>query len=615
VLASTLTTIAVFLPVLFVQEEAGQLFRDIALAISCSVGLSLIVSVTVIPTATSRILPSRRKEHRPAPAILHAIGSFFAAIGVANRNLIFAINAWLQRNVWRQAGAVVLLIGGAVLGTWALFPKVEYLPTGNRNLVFGIILPPPGYNLDELVGLGEKITQDLQPLWDNDVTEEEARDLPYPAIRDFFFVARGRQVFMGVRAVHPLRSGELVPEVIRVARALPGTFVVAQQASLFARGLTAGRSIDVEITGPELTRLVGLGEAVMGQVYGGLPGAIAFPRPSLDLNNPEVHVVPKWERAADLQVTAADLGYAVDSFVDGAYAGDYFVGGDKIDLIIVGKERFAGRLQDIEDLPIATPTGDLVPLRAVADVSLGSGPEQINHRERERAVTIQVTPPRTMALEDAMDRISTGIVAPLEQQGAIGGEYRIALSGTADKLRATWQALRFNLLLAVLITYLLMAALFESWLYPLVVILSVPLGAVGGFAGLWILNLFVDQPLDVLTMLGFIVLIGTVVNNAILIVHQSRHNMHEQDMPPDEAIPAAVRARVRPIFMTMFTTVFGLAPLVLFPGAGSELYRGLGSVLLGGLAVSTVFTFFLVPTFFRLALNIKHATLSRLGWS
>jgi len=611
VIASTLTTLAVFLPILFVEEEAGQLFRDIALAISCSVGLSLIVSVTLIPMATSRILPSQRKERKPAPAVLRAIGRFFEGIGQANAQLIFTVNAWLQQNMWRQAGLVVLLIGGAALGTWALFPKVEYLPTGNRNLVFGIILPPPGYNLDELVALGEKITQDLQPYWDNDVTEEEAHDLDKPAIRDFFFVARGRQVFLGVRAVDPLRSGELVPLVYEVAGSLPGTFVVAQQASLFSRGLTAGRSIDIEITGPELTRLVSLGSGVMMQVYGQLPGARAFPKPSLDLNNPEVHVVPKWERAADLQITATDLGYAVDSLVDGAYAGDYFVGGDKIDLVIVGKERFAGRLQDIEDLPIATPTGHLVPLGAVADVSLSSGPEQINHRERERAITISVTPPPTMALEDAMDRISGGIVAPLVEQGAIGGEYRIALSGTADKLRATWKALRYNLLLAVLITYLLLAALFESWLYPLVVILSVPLGAVGGFVGLWILNLFVDQSLDVLTMLGFVVLIGTVVNNPILIVHQARSNMHEKDMPPNEAIPAAVRARVRPIFMTMFTTVFGLAPLVLFPGAGSELYRGLGSVLLGGLAVSTVFTFFLVPTFFRLALNIKHFSFRR----
>ncbi|MHC4669728.1 MAG: efflux RND transporter permease subunit [Planctomycetota bacterium] len=432
------------------------------------------------------------------------------------------------------------------------------------------------------------------------MTEAEAAELDFCAIRDFFFVARGRQVFLGVRSVHPLRGGELVPLVQGVARGIPGTFAAVKQASLFERGLTAGRTIDVEITGPELTRLVQLGGRVMGEVRGKVPGAVAFPQPSLDLSNPEVHVVPRWERAADLLVTAADLGYAVDSLVDGAYAGDYFVGGDKIDLTIVGKERFAERLQDIEDLPIATPTGNLVPLRAVADISLGSGPEQINHRERQRAITIQVSPPRTIALEDAMDRIRRGIVEPMVAEGALGADYRIDLAGTADKLRATWQALRFNLLLALLITYLLLAALFESWLYPLVIILSVPLGAVGGFFGLWLLNRFVDQPLDVLTMLGFIILIGTVVNNAILIVHQSLHFMRDEKLSPAEAIPAGVRTRVRPIFMTMFTTVFGLLPLVVFPGAGSELYRGLGSVLLGGLAISTLFTLFLVPSFFRL---------------
>jgi HAE1 family hydrophobic/amphiphilic exporter-1 len=303
-------------------------------------------------------------------------------------------------------------------------------------------------------------------------------------------------------------------------------------------------------------------------------------------------------------MTAADLGYAVDSLVDGAYAGDYFIGGDKIDLTIVGDDRFAARMQDLDDLPIATPAGRLVPLRAVAEVQLASGPEQINHRERQRAITIQVMPPPAMALEDAMDRIQEQIVDPLVAEGQLEGGYQIALAGTADKLRATWLALRFNLVLALLITYLLMAALFESWIHPLVVILAVPLGSVGGFLGLWLLNRFVPQPLDVLTMLGFIILIGTVVNNPILIVHQSLIHLREGQQPA-QAIPEAVRMRVRPIFMTTMTTLLGLMPLVLFPGAGSELYRGLGAVLLGGLLVSTVFTLFLIPTFFRLALETK----------
>ena len=180
----------------------------------------------------------------------------------------------------------------------------------------------------------------------------------------------------------------------------------------------------------------------------------------------------------------------------------------------------------------------------------------------------------------------------------------VTLSGTADKLRLAWEALRMNLLLAIAITYLLMAALFESWLYPFVILFSVPLGAVGGVLGLWVLNFFVYQALDVLTMLGFVILIGTVVNNAILIVHQSLHFVRD-GVPPRDAIPQSVKTRIRPIFITTTTTVLGLLPLVLFPGAGSELYRGLGAVVLGGLLVSTAFTLFLVPAVFILMIDMK----------
>jgi len=165
-------------------------------------------------------------------------------------------------------------------------------------------------------------------------------------------------------------------------------------------------------------------------------------------------------------------------------------------------------------------------------------------------------------------------------------------------------------LLALMITYLLMAALFESWLYPFVIIFSVPLGAVGGILGLSVLNLFMLQTLDVLTMLGFVILIGTVVNNPILIIHQSLNHINEDGMTPREAILESIRTRIRPIFMTTTTTVLGLLPLVLFPGAGSELYRGLGSVVLGGLIVSTLFTLVLVPTLFSLTMDAKHSVIN-----
>ncbi len=627
VLSSTLTTVAVFLPVVFVEQEAGQLFRDIALAITAAVSLSLLVSVTVIPTAAARLLrgsprrvtPSATAMHSehaptttelarstPSPTAKTAAAGFGARLGQLFSGSVVAVNAVIQRYVVARLAVIVLLVGVSVGLSYALWPKVEYLPTGNRNLVFGILLPPPGYNLDELRHLGQIAEDELRPYWDINAKDPASfAHLDAPAIDDFFYVARGRSVFLGLRAVDPARVGELVPLVQKAGAKLPGTFAVAKQSSLFENGLTGGRTVEVEITGPDLITLVGLGGQTMGMIKGLIPTAQVRPVPSLDLSSPELHVVPKLVQAADLGVSTADLGYTVDALVDGAYAGDYFLEGKKIDLRIVGQEAWASQSQDISSLPIATPDGQLVPLEAVADVILASGPEQINHRERLRVITIEVSPPPEMALEDAMTVIRTQVVDKLKSQGRLNGGYRMTLAGTADKLRDAWQALQFNIVLALLITYLLMAALFESWLYPFVIILTVPLGAVGGVLGLQLLNLYALQPLDVLTMLGFIILIGTVVNNPILIVHQSLVHMREDGMPHTQAILESVRSRIRPIFMTTTTTVLGLVPLIVIPGSGSELYRGLGAVVLGGLVVSTAFTLIFVPTLFRVMLDAK----------
>ena len=412
---------------------------------------------------------------------------------------------------------------------------------------------------------------------------------------------------MGFRARDPSRASELIPLVREAGEGLPGTRVIASQSSLFGRSLSGGRTIDIEISGPELEAMVDVAAKVLAEVDRVMPEAQSSATPGLDLASPEIHFEPKLLAAAEVGVSTSDLGYVLDAVVDGAYAGDYFVGGEKIDLTIRSDKTRTDSVDTLLSLPIVTRDGEVVPLDAIADMTYGSGPERILRRERMRSITIQVVPPVEMPLEAAMDAISNDVVGPLIASGTIGSEYFVSLSGTADKLRQAWTALRFNFLLALLITYLLMAALFESWLYPLVVIFSVPLGGVGGIIGLWALNFFVPQSLDVLTMLGFIILIGTVVNNAILIVHQSLMHMRDEGMSPIEAVPESVRTRMRPIFITTTTTVLGLLPLVLFPGAGSELYRGLGVVFLGGMIFSTVFTLVLVPVAFVLFLDFQAA--------
>jgi HAE1 family hydrophobic/amphiphilic exporter-1 len=400
---------------------------------------------------------------------------------------------------------------------------------------------------------------------------------------------------------------ELIPEFMKLSGSLPGSFVVVNQSSIFSRGFDEGRNIDVDVTGPDLAHLLGLGGEIFGRLRQAMPGAQGRPIPGLDLDNPEVRIVTHRRRASELGLSNRELGFAVSALVDGAKASDYNHEGREIDLRVMGDEDELRRTHLLGQLPIATPRGELVTLGSVADIVEVNGPVQINHRERMRAVTLRITPEENRPLEGAMELVDREVLDPLRREGRLGGLYQAHLSGTADKLTQTAGTLKWNFLLALVITYLLMAALFESFLYPFVIMFSVPLAALGGFLGLAATNLFVRQPLDVLTMLGFIILVGTVVNNAILVVHQSLNHMRVDGLAPREAIREAVGNRVRPIFMSVSTSVFGMLPLVLFPGAGSELYRGLGSVVVGGLIVSTVFTLILVPALFSLVLDAREA--------
>ena len=627
VLASTLTTIAVFVPIVFIEEQAGQLFRDIAIAISAGVGLSLLVSITVIPCLSARILTTTKRGRRRSSSRSQFPEDDAVEPGrhgaVRKRKIADRIGDFVYWMCGSVASRVVIVCGltAFALGIITLFlPKAEYLPSGNRNLIFGIVLPPPGYNTEKYVRLGEHIEAVLTPHWDAEPGSPEEAALDGPSILNFFYVARGRSVFMGGRTNDDAEIRDLIPVFRRAMADIPGVIGIVTQSSLFEQGLGGGRNIDIEITGPDLDKLLALGGRIFGQIQQILPGSQVRPKPSLDLGSPEVRVHLKRDRAADVQMTNQELGFTIDALVDGAKASDYQFEGDEIDLTIRGIDRYAGRTQDLGNLPIFTPGGRLTTVGDIADITLVAGPEQINHIERERAITIQVIPPGRIPLETAMDMIQQQVVRPIEQEGSLGRLYSIHLAGTADDLTKTYDALKYNLLMALLITYLLMAALFESFLYPFVIIFSVPLAAAGGLLGLSVVNsLIAHQPMDVLTMLGFIILIGVVVNNAILVVHQALNFMDPQrlnlwvsaedqatsGMPAREAIAASVRSRVRPIMMSMLTTTFGLLPLVLASGAGSELYRGIGSVVLGGLMLSTMFTLLLVPAIFSLMMGWK----------
>lgn len=600
VLASTLTTVAVFLPIVFVEEEAGQLFRDIAIAISSSVVLSLIVSITVIPSLSAKILGRVVKKETGDTRL-----SFLTGMASSFVNAIYRFVYWMCGYVTARVGVALMLVVLAAGFVWMLMPQTEYLPEGNREILFGILLPPPGYNLAELENIAEEVEADVLPLVERgDQKSEMADQLGLPPSNNFFYVAQGQQVFMGIVSKIQERTRELLPYMYQVLSKIPGMIAIVQQPSLFATEIGKGRSVEIEIKGPDLNRLIDLGRQIFGSVRQVLPDAQVRPIPSLDLGNPEMQVTPDRDRLTRAGMTTSQLGVTVSAMVDGTVASNYRLFGDEIDLVVKSEAGTISRTQDMGQVPIITPAGEKVTLGSLADIRLEEGPVQINHLDSQRAIVIQVIPPQEIALETAMDDILEKVVNPIKNSGDLGNFYSIDLGGTADDLTRTRTALQWNFILALVISYLLMSALFENFFYPFIIMFSVPLAAAGGFVGLFVINvLIIEQPLDILTMLGFVILVGIVVNNAILIVHQSLNNIRERSMAPRDAIAESVRTRIRPIYMSTITTVFGLMPLVLSPGAGSEFYRGLGSVVIGGLFVSTVFTIFLIPALFSLALD------------
>ncbi len=580
VLASTLTTIAVFVPILGWQAEVGQLLRDVALAVSLAVTSSLLVSITLIPSMAGKVLRRGNGDERRPSRI---------------RLLILRQVSWIAASRARAAGVALLGIGLALVLALAFVPKLEYLPRGNRPLLFGMMFTPPGYSLEEIRGIGERIQGQLVPLLDGDRGE-------VPQLAGTFFVGSPSFIFMGARTADHRRIHDLLPYMRGLLRGEPGSFGVVNQAGLFGRGVGGGRSIDLDIRGSDLEQMIGAGRAIMGRLMAELPGAQARPIPSLDLGSPELQVVPDREALGRAGMTVEDLGISVDALLDGRIVDEFSAGeAFRADIVLRADPALLPDGESLALAPVATPVG-VMSLDALARLEEGRGPTQIRRIDRRRAITLQVTPPDEMPTEEAMERVREGVLDPLRADGSLPPELEVDVSGEAGKLTEAKSAFGRVLLLAIVVTFLLLAALFEDFRAPLVILVSVPASMAGGVIALRLVDkaTVAGQPLDMMTALGFVMLVGIVVNNAILIVHGALQREREGESSRAEAVVAAVDWRIRPIFMSALTSLAGLTPLVVFPGFGSELYRGVGAVVLGGLALSTLVSIYVVPSVYLL---------------
>ena len=607
VLASTLTTVAVFLPVIFIEEEAGQLYSDIAVAISASILMSMVIAITVVPAAAGRFLTlPKPRERKP---LLTRLGGGFA------RGVLAGVH-WISQGFIRPLIVIVLVLGAAGAIIWWLTPEAEYLPEGEESKIFTLMFAPPGYNIDMMREAFQKVDAEFYPAVGQDPALFDAGETSVPALNFTIGFASERLVFV-VREASDRRQTEAL---MRVASDktddLPGLRSFSSRGSIFSSNFGGTRSINIEISGPDLVTLFDAGAKVQAktrQVFD-QPRVKSEPS-SLVLGQPMLEVHPDWERAAELGISPGDLGYTVWAYSDGAYVDDFFLDDDEIDIFLYSTAGNIERPQDLERLMLYSPSGGIVPLSSVARLAETVNTETIRRVDGDRTITMSIIPPKDVPLEEGVRLVRDQIITGMKASGELPAQIDLSLSGASDRLEATREALTGNFAVALLIAYLLMVAVFSHWGWPLLIMTSVPIGVSGGIAGLYLMNLIgphldkvglypIQQPFDMITMLGFLVLIGTVVNNPILIVERAVTNTKVRGMAVMDAVTDAVRIRLRPIMMSMVTTVAGLSPLVFNPGAGTELYRGLGAIVLFGLLFSTLVTLTFMPAMLALLLRL-----------
>ncbi len=579
VLASTLTTVAVFVPILLQGDEASQLFGDIALAISAAVLLSLVVGLTVVPVLSALWLGSARGDELTSEELpLGALGRWYGR----------AIDALVAPGARLGKLGFVLLVVAGSLAALVVVPPTEYLPTGSRNLVFFFASPIPGTR-------PEAARDNFKPL--------EQFILSQPETRHTFAVVGPRFNGGGVVLKDECADGATIADfhqrLYGPAMTLPGfQFVVPVRSSLFE---DPGKQFEIELSGPDFDTLDRASEELQARLRA-LDG-VQFVRSSLVTGRPELRVTVDESRAKDLGLSVADVGAVVETAIAGRRFTALIEGGRDVDVnVLVAQERI-GSPEELEALRFATPSGKVVSLDSVAKIESVTGPQSVRRLERERNVLLTVNIAPDAPLSSVVEAVEREIFPPLALD--LGAAYTLRTGGSADKLRTTIAALTQGFGLSVLIIYLLMVALFSSWSAPLVILTSVPLALSGGLLGVRLAHDYSggQANLDVISMLGFIILAGLVVNNAILIVHQAG-NFRAEGLDPRSALARSCKTRLRPILMTVITTVAGMLPLALGQGSGAELYQGLAAVITGGLVASTVFTLFLVPVVLSLGYDL-----------
>jgi len=571
-IASTITTIAVFLPVLFLRDVEGQIFADLALTISIAVALSILVAITVLPAAAGGWLKAKKLK---------------SGYGDGWPQVTERILKWTDSRP-KQIGWVLALLVLPLAASWYFLPKLDYLPPVKRAAIDASFSFPPGMS-PEVVNreIGSKLIERLQPYMKGE---------KQPALKNYYLWLWPGGGTIGARVVDEKRIGDL-ERIMReeITKGFPDTRSFASEGELFGGVGGSARSVAIHLQSDDSEALNRVAEEGRQLLEAKFPGANVQANPNTDQTSLELHAIPDDRRIAEAGWDRAQVGTIVRSLGDGAWLGEYFDGQNRLPIILRADRRETA--ESLAEAPLVTPSGQVVPLGDVIKLETTLGPGQIRRLNHRRTVTLTMDPPQTLSLEDALATIQNEVVPALKAK--LPADANIRLAGSADRLEATVATMAKNFVLALLVLFLLMAAMFRSLRDALVVVLTVPVALVGGVLGLRVLGFVAFQPLDLLTMIGFIMMVGVIVNHAILLVDRTR-DAQNHGCSLEESIRQALNQRLRAILASTLTGALGALPMAINPGPGSVIYRGLAAVNVGGVVVAMVFSLLLLPSLMRL---------------
>lgn len=583
IIASTLTTVVVFVPIIFTDGIAAEVFKEMALTVSFSLLASLVVALTIVPMLSSKMLKtSKVKEGKTFfsklivkwDGVINGLDNIYRVIlkGVLNSRLVTII--------------ITLVVSAVCIGT-IYFVGVEFIPSTDQGLFTVSIDMGDGVLLEETDEVAKKV-------------EKIIADIPEVAI--MFTTIGGDSsdmISMGSSSNSTSINATLVPlsqrskstnEIVEMVRSevekIPGADITVRDAGMDMLAMM-GNPIAVQIYGNDLEELNKIAYEVL-DIVESVEGTRQV-ETSASKGRLEAGVYVDRNKASLYGISTMQVASAISTSLQGQVATRYRVGGDEIDVKLKFPDEINKTYQSLNNISVLSPTGINVPLGEVVEIKLEEGPVNITRRNQTRYVTVSAD-----LFGRDVGSVNSEIQEKLNELNLPNGYY-IQIGGENEQIVGSFENLGKTLLLSILLIYMVMAAQFEKFLQPFIIMFSVPLAFSGAALGLFITG----RTLNIASLIGVIMLAGIVVNNAILLVDYI-NNLREKGMERNEAILKAGSTRLRPILMTTLTTILGLIPLSLGIGEGAEIQAPLATVVMFGLAVSIILTLVIIPVVYTL---------------